>query len=237
MTGGLRLHMSHIAGTRMIASGIDGLSRGNTTEGLMLQPSVSAFSAFVPLHLSPIQRSPALLSWLRSWIPFRGILPLSPSDWYIQGHGLTGEGFSDGAGGWDPELSPHRWFLWDLAPAAAGAAMEELGVSRHKCPYLNHVFICPRLFTQYWRKRLYRIADVVLELPPGAIPAWPDSMHEPLIVALTLRFATVHPWQLRQCPEILELGRQVQSMWRDQAPHDRHLLRQLCRLPTTLEHV
>ena len=174
----------------MIASGIDGLSRGNASEGLMLQPSATAFGSFVPLHLSAIQCSPDLLPWLRSWILFRGITPLSPTDWFVHGHGLTGRGTATLAGGWDPELSPHRWFLWDPAPAAAGAAGEELGVSRHKRPHLNHVFICPRLFTQYWRKWLYKIADVVLELPLGIIVAWPAEMHEPLLVALTLCFAT-----------------------------------------------
>jgi hypothetical protein len=86
------------------------------------------------------------------------------------------------------------------------------------------------LFTQYWRKWLYKIADVVLELPLGIIVAWPAEMHEPLLVALTLRFATVYPWQFRQSSAVLELGRQVQSLWRDQAQHDRPLLRQLCRL-------
>jgi len=235
MTSGLQLHVSHTAGTRMIASGIDGLSRGNASEGLMLQPSATAFGSFVPLHLSAIQCSPDLLPWLRSWIPFRGITPLSPTDWFVQGHGLTGRGTATLAGGWDPELSPHRWFLWDPAPAAAGAAVEELEVSHHKRPHLNHVFICPRLFTQYWRKWLYKIADVVLELPLGIIVAWPAEMHEPLLVALTLCFATVYPWQLRQSSAVLELGRQVQSLWRNQAQHDRPLLRQLCGLPATLE--
>ena len=235
MAGGLRLHMSHIAGTRMIASGVDGLSRGNLSEGLLLQPSPSAFSSFVPLHLSALARSPSLLTWLRAWIPYRGISPLSPTDWYIQGHGLSGKGRALPDGGWDPELSSHKWFLWDPAPAAAGAAVEELGASRHKGPHLNHVFLCPRLLTQYWRKRLSRLADIVLELPPGAIPEWPLAMHEPLLIALTLRFTTVSPWQLRQSPAILELGRQVQGVWHDQVQHDQYLLHKLCRLPATLE--
>jgi hypothetical protein len=68
MAGSLRLHVTHIAGSRMIASGVDGLSRGNVTEGLMLQPSVATFASFVPLHLSALTRSPSLLAWLRSWI-------------------------------------------------------------------------------------------------------------------------------------------------------------------------
>jgi hypothetical protein len=237
MVGGLRLHVVHIAGTRMIASGVDGLSRGNLTEGLLLQPTPTSFCSFVPLHLSAIQRSPALLHWLRSWVPFRSISPLSPEDWFTQGHGLTGQGRSLPGGGWEPELSPHRWYLWDPPPAAAGAAVEELSASRHKRPHLNHVFLCPRLLTQYWRKRLYKVADIVLELPPGALNAWPLEMHEPLLIALTLRFATVFPWQLRQSPPILALGREVQDLWRNSSQHDRPILCQLCRLPATLERL
>jgi hypothetical protein len=96
--------MSHIAGTRMIASGVDGLLRGNLTEGLLLQPEPSTFSSFVPLHLSAIQRSPQLLSWLRSWIPYRGITPLTPTDWFVQGQGLdTGGTYIPGSGR-DPNL-------------------------------------------------------------------------------------------------------------------------------------
>jgi hypothetical protein len=147
MSGTLRLHVTHIAGSRMIVSGVDGLSRGNVTEGLMLQPSVATFGGFIPLHLSALARSPALLAWLRSWVPYRGITPLTPAEWFTKGHGLTGAGEQLEGGGWDPELSPHVWFCWDPAPAAAGAAVAELGLSRHKRPHLNHVFICPRLFT------------------------------------------------------------------------------------------
>jgi len=113
--------------------------------------------------------------------------------------------------------------------------VEELSSSRHKRPHLNHVFICPRLFTQYWRKCLYKVADIILELPPGTIPEWPVNMHEPLLVALTLRFATVPPWQLRLSSSFLALGWAVQDMWRRKAKHDRHLLRQLCCFPSTLE--
>jgi len=235
MSGSLRLHITHIAGARMIASGMDGLSRGNLTEGLMLSPTPAAFSHFVPLHLSATQRAPRLLQWLRSWIPFQGIVPLQPDDWFIQGHGLTGRGQALSDGGWHPEVTRHVWFLWDPPPAAAGAAVEELSSSRHKRPHLNHVFICPRLFTQYWRKRLYKVADIILELPPGTIPEWPVNMHEPLLVALTLRFATVPPWQLRLSSSFLALGWAVQDMWRRKAKHDRHLLRQLCCFPSTLE--
>jgi len=99
------------------------------------------------------------------------------------------------------------------------------------------MFSCVRacLFTQHWRKCLYKIADIVLELPPGLLPEWPIAMHEPLLIALTPRFAAFPPWQLRQYPPLLALGQEVQDVWRHSAQHNRHLLRQLCHLPASLE--
>ena len=53
----------HVAGTRMIAQGTDGLSRGEMYEGVMNSQSMLSF---VPLHLSALARSPALVEWINS---------------------------------------------------------------------------------------------------------------------------------------------------------------------------
>jgi hypothetical protein len=63
----------------------------------------------------------------------------------------------------------------------AFAAIEEMGISRHKCTMINHILLCPRLMTQYWLRRLHLITDIVLETPAGACPFWPSNMHEPLL--------------------------------------------------------
>ncbi len=49
------IHLVHIAGTRMIACGVDGLSRGELQVGALIQGSVGAM---LPLHLSALERSP-----------------------------------------------------------------------------------------------------------------------------------------------------------------------------------
>ena len=54
------LHVIHIAGTRMIQTGIDGLSRGNTLEGIM---GGKSFLEFIPLHLTAFSRSDPLRKW------------------------------------------------------------------------------------------------------------------------------------------------------------------------------
>jgi hypothetical protein len=167
MLGCVKLNLTHIAGTRMILSGIDGLLRGSFIKGYMGHLSVQGLASCVPLHLSPSQRSPQLLPWLCQWIPFRGVSPLTPEQLFTLGRGLEDASPPSTEDVWELQESCHRWFLWDLAPATAPVILEELGLSRIKRPHLNHVVVCPRLFTQYWRKRLFKITDLVLELPPG----------------------------------------------------------------------
>lgn len=58
MQGQLKLHVIHVAGSRMIAQGTDGLSHGDFTMGVM---SGHPILSFVPLHLDALDRSPALL--------------------------------------------------------------------------------------------------------------------------------------------------------------------------------
>jgi len=205
MHGNLILHLTHVAGTRMVSQGTDGLSRGLTTGGVMIHQHMLQF---VPLHLSACDRCPCLLPWIQDWWPTPPVSPLTPTDWFERGYGLCGS-HRDSCGVWMPHESAETWFLWAPAPAAALTALHEFGISRHKRPHLAHVFICPRLFTQKWRKRLHNLADIVLELPAGRRPHWPSSMHEPIIIALILPFSTVFPWQLRQSKPLLDLGRHL----------------------------
>ena len=57
MTAGIKLHFIHVAGTRMITQGSDGLSRGNLSEGVMRGEEMTSF---IPLHLSALERSELL---------------------------------------------------------------------------------------------------------------------------------------------------------------------------------
>jgi hypothetical protein len=231
MSGSLRLHVIHVAGTRMISQGTDGLSRGDLTEGVLAGiPMLS----FIPLHLSPLQRSPLLLDWIREWCPMRNINPLTPEQWYEKGHGLMG-GTPGSAGLWFPGEIPDHWFLWDLAPATAPTALDEVLLSRLKRTHLSHVVIVPRLMTQYWRRKLHKLLDVVLEVPAGARPFWPLAMHEPLLIGLTFRFLSVAPWELRHTSSFLELERAMRCVWRTPGEDERPLLRQLCQLAGVLD--
>jgi hypothetical protein len=209
MSGLIKLHIVHVAGTRMIQQGTDGLSRGDLTEGVMQGISMLLY---VPLNSSAIQRSPPTLDWIRSWAPNPSIVPLTPEEWFELGHGLAGGSYNH-AGLWYPTPTHETCFLWDSAPAAAPTVIDELLLSWLKLTHLEHIFICPRLLTQYWRRKLHKVADVVIEIPAGVRPFWPLSMHEPLLLGLTLRFTSCSPWQLRLSQPILDLERELRSVW------------------------
>jgi hypothetical protein len=233
MHGGIILHVIHVAGTRMMKQGTDGLSRGDFSMGVM---SGQQMLSFIPINLSAMDRAPLLLAWIRSWLPDSSINPLCPAEWYDRGHGLKG-GTCNSDGLWVPTESNETWFLWTPPPAAAAVALHEFGLSWHKRPHLNHLVVCPRLMTQLWRKRLHKLVDLVIEIPAGSRQFWPLSMHEPLLLGLTLSFVPFPPWQLRQSSHLLELARQLQVVWKDPLVDERPILHQLCALPRMLAPV
>jgi hypothetical protein len=45
-------------------------------------------TAYLPLHLSPLERSPNLRSWLQSWLGAKAVM-LKPMDWFELGHDIS----------------------------------------------------------------------------------------------------------------------------------------------------
>lgn len=87
---GLWLHVVHIARTRMIAQGTDGLSRGSLLERVMRG---APMLDFVPLAKSEFVRSPSCLAWVRSWWGRdmeKPLVPLTPEQWFVEGHSIRG---------------------------------------------------------------------------------------------------------------------------------------------------
>ncbi len=63
--GGFILHVLHISGKRMKATGVDGLSRGDHTEGMMAGEDPMSF---LPFHIRANIRSQGSVGkWVRSW--------------------------------------------------------------------------------------------------------------------------------------------------------------------------
>lgn len=82
----LKLHVVHISDTRMIASGIDGLSRGDTEEGILGDKHVLSF---VPLSQTAVERSGHLMPWIQSWAGSQMRL-LNAEGWFGEGHSADG---------------------------------------------------------------------------------------------------------------------------------------------------
>ena len=71
----------------------------------------------------------------------------------------------------------------------------------------------PELWTSLWRKPLYKVADLVLKLPPLS-PVWDKSQHEHLTLALCLPLANTHPWRFKHREEVVEMDWKVRGVWK-----------------------
>lgn len=194
-------------------------------------------SAYLPLHLAPVDRCPTLEPWLRQWMGNQAKV-LTPMDWFEQGHDivdwtLSADGF------WRPVLESGT-YIWQPPPAAALFAITELRKARIKRQDSTHVFVCPRLMTPEWLRSLYKEADFVFVVPLNS-PFWNESMYEPLYIGVCFPFLSSFPWQIRGTPKMSASSRQLQGMWEtagmDTGPFLCKLLRKMRSLVSVQERV
>ena len=226
MHEGCKLQVVHVAGSRMILQGTDGLSRGDTGEGVM---GGANMLSYVPLHLTALERSLSLKGWLENHFNIAGLKKvqiLSPEGWFDKGYDIVGGEYNlDGV--WMPRVTNGR-YLWVPPPAGGLAAIEQLRRARLKRQQSTHIFLIPRLFTSIWRKQLRRVADLTLELPfmPGI---WEQSsQHEPLTIAFIFPYINRKPWQLKRTPAFLGMDRLLRGMWKEDTQSVGALLCKLC---------
>jgi hypothetical protein len=201
-----RFVVSHVSGERMKAQGTDGVSRGQMKEGVSAGLSMMSF---VPFHLSALDRSPPIREWITSWLG-EGAEFLEPKDWFERGHDTLG-GSYDAKGFWRSKFKTGK-MVWMPPPAAADVALEELRKARIKRQDSLHVFVVPRLMKPYWFRQLYKTADVVFDVPPGAC-CWPTHMFEPVVVGLILPYLNRSPWCVRASPKMRAMERKMRKVW------------------------
>jgi hypothetical protein len=206
MQEGAKIIVSHVSGERMKAQGTDGVSRGQLKEGVSVGKDMLSF---IPFHLSAIQRSSAVEPWIRSWLGPEAEL-LEPEGWFERAHGILGGKF-DRKGFWRHEFKAGKFF-WAPPPAAVAVALEELRKACIKRQDSFHVFVLPCLLKPEWFRQLYKVSDIVFDVPVGA-DCWPVCMHEPLIVGVVFPFLRVPPWQLRLTPKMFSLARDLRGLW------------------------
>ena len=233
MQQGCILRFVHVSGTRMIQQGTDGLSRGDTEEGVMKGADMLSF---IPLHKSCLDRSTKLESWLRGFItPSKGqadIEFLTPEDWFERGHDICGGALNDD-GIWIPSFSSGT-FIWTPPPAAGQVAVEQLRRARLKREESTHVVVIPRLMAPEWQRQLYKVSDLYIELPFGE--HWEKKeQHEPLILAFVFPFLHFRPWQLKRSGAFLGMAGYLRKMWETSSIPVRTLLSQFFTSARELE--
>ena len=212
----------------MIAQGVDGVSRGSTTEGVM---GGAEMLSFIPLHVSALEQTDTPCKWLTSWVGNNAEI-LTPNDWFERGHDISD--FAINADGFScPTFSPGV-FIWAPPPAAADVALEELRKARVKRQCSMHVFVCPRIFTPQWLRQLHKAADLVFSIPSGT-PMWPSSMFEPCLIGILFPFHRCKPWQLRGTPKMYAVGRSLSRMWENLEVDSSAFLRQFCTQCRSME--
>jgi hypothetical protein len=136
------LHVVHVAGTRMIAQGTDGLSRGSLLEGVVKGEDMLSF---IDLLRLAIERHPGLLKFVYSWVePELGeSRVLSAKKWFQEGHGIIG-GTRDSSGIWTPQHATDRKaYIWAPPPIIADIALKECAKAIHKRTDTYHLFLIP----------------------------------------------------------------------------------------------
>jgi hypothetical protein len=211
LTGNFVLNIFHIAGTRMIQIGVDGLSRGEMQLGALAGTPESA----APLHLSPLERSGALLQWIHEWMGQNCNIAKSKAWFYA----------AQQAGQHDKATAHTEYWVWDLPPAAALHALEELGNARLKRhEVLQGIVLVPGLLQHEWRRRLTSVTDCHFTIPAGAIPQWPKEMHEPLTVGIYLPLFRCQPWDWKRVPFLVPMGISLSKMHKEDPASARSLL-------------
>jgi hypothetical protein len=173
MSGDITLHVIHIAGTRMIAEGTDGLSHGEFSTGVMVGKDILSY---IPLHLDAVTRQPSLYGWVTMWHPSPNPLWLTHENWFDIGQ-------------------THDQCIWTPPPATVEVASELVAIAKHKRPSHFHVLLVPRLLASHWQKLISKVCDLVFTIPVGT-HIGPAAHHEPLIIGLALPLIIHRPWCL-----------------------------------------
>ena len=225
LSQGCKIHLIHVAGTRMIHQGTDGLSRGDIGEGVM---KGDAMLNYIPLHLSAIERSDTLKQQIINCIGAGDksvhIEFLNYENWFIRGHDIIG-GKMNADKVWIPRYKAGT-FIWTPPPAGGLIAVEQLRRARLKRENSTHIMIIPRLMSPEWKRQLFKVSDLYVELPFDE--SWDQaSQHEPLVFAVLFPFLSHRPWQLKRAPAILGMAGILRRVWQSEHISSWIVLRQL----------
>jgi hypothetical protein len=209
MTGRCCIHLVHIAGTRMIWQGTDGLSRGDQNAGVMAGDTMLSF---VPLHQAALDRSDRLLPWIETWCTSTDDVRFPTKIMKVND--------------WPTSLKERATYIWSPPPAIADVAAEFLAGAIHKRPTSTHIFVCPRLMCSRWFKFVLKATDMTLSIPIGC-SIWGFENHEPLILAIAFPLSRTQPWRQGKSAHVEHTTMVVQGMLSSDPERSGTLLREL----------
>jgi hypothetical protein len=209
----------------MIAQGTEGLSRGSFLEGVLAGRDMLAF---VDVLLPAIRQHPGVIEFVQSWVEpviGRGRM-LKEEEWFVKGHGII-EGRKDAHRIWIPmHAKNRRAYIWSPPPIIADVALEECMKAVHKRMGAFHVFLIPRLYSSLWSRMFHKLSDLVFQLSPG-LRHWPDTMHKPLFIGISLLLLTRSPCTLQRTPLLVGMERKLHQVLSLGEADGQDILRQL----------
>ena len=72
--------------------------------------------------------------------------------------------------------------------------------------------MCPETMSTVWEKDLRKVADLIIDIPPKE-QYWNETMFEKLTLVLIFPFRNRYPWQYRGTVRMVELARNLRSVW------------------------
>ena len=177
----------------------------------------------VPLHLTALERSAGLKQQIIDCVG-ANIEFLNYGDWFSRGHDIIG-GSMNADNIWIPKYKAGI-FIWTPPPAGGLIAVAQLRRARLKREDSTHIFLIPRLMSPEWKRQLFKVSDLFIELPFDE--NWNEaSQHEPLVFAVLFPFLSHRPWQLKRAPAFLGMAGLLRRMWKSKHLSPWIVLRQL----------
>ena len=110
---GFMLYCVHVAWTRMIVQGTDGISRGILLEDVLAGQTMLLH---IELAKGALERHPDVLDFVKFWTEVKNLKALTPEQWFVEGHGIRG-GYRDDHGMWIPNHADNGCvYLWAPPP-------------------------------------------------------------------------------------------------------------------------
>jgi hypothetical protein len=143
---------------------------------------------YMPLHVNPLERSPALLELLTEVVRPIGGTFFMPEGWFTDGHGSG-------------------TFVWTPPPAAAEGLVEQLGRARQKRPESMHLLVVARVMMGRWRRHMTRGSNFYFRVDWPEV--WPLKSHfKLLLIFVCLPYCS-------SSPRLPERDALLEAFWQD----------------------